>query len=350
MLHSIVQEDIKNIASQSLEWEKLKDSCILISGANGFLPSYLVETLLYLNDTFKLNIKTLALVRNKQKAEKRFSHHIGRKDLEFIIQDVSDPVQISPRQKIDYIIHAATQASPMYYSVDPIGTQNPNIFGTTNLLKLAKEKNVKSFLYFSSGEVYGVLNEQQIPTKENDYGYLDPMLLRSCYGESKRMGENICVCWHHQHQIPIKIVRPFHTYGPGMDLNDGRVFADFVSDVVHGKDIVMKSSGTDTRAFCYIADATLGFLQVLLDGKNGEVYNVGSDKETSIKDLAHILVNIFPEKRLKVVMKTNEVSDNYVRSSIRRSCPDISKMKELSWQPFYSVEEGFKRTILSYFN
>jgi len=350
MLHSIVREDIKYIASQSLEWKKLQDACVLISGANGFLPSYLVETLLYLNDTFQLNTKVLALVRSQEKAERKFSHHAGRKDLEFIVQDVSQPILISQQQKVDYIIHAASQASPMYYNVDPIGTQNANIFGTTNLLKLAKKKDVKSFLYFSSGEVYGVLNEQQIPTKENDYGYLDPMILRSCYGESKRMGENICVCWHHQHQIPIKIVRPFHTYGPGMDLNDGRVFADFVSDIVHNKDIVMKSSGTDVRAFCYLADATAGFFKVLLNGENGEAYNVGSDKETSIKELAHILVNLFPEKKLKVEIKTNEISDNYVRSSIRRSCPDISKISKLSWQPFYSVEEGFKRTILSYFN
>lgn len=350
MLHPIIKEDLEFIVNHPVDWKKLVNTSVLISGANGFLPSYLVETLLHLNDVKKLNISVLALVRNKEKAAKRFSHHNGRKDIEFIVQDVSEPLTIATDLRVDYIIHAASQASPLYYSVDPIGTQNPNILGTTHLLKLAKEKNVKSFVFFSSGEVYGELKEHQIPTKENDYGSLDPMTLRSCYGESKRMGENICICWLHQHKVPVKIVRPFHTYGPGMDLKDGRVFADFVSDIVHNRDIVMKSSGTDVRAFCYLADATLGFLQVLLDGKNGEAYNVGSDKETSIRDLANILTGLFPEKGLKTVINETVVSDNYVRSSIRRSCPDISKVKELNWKPHYSVKEGFKRTILSYIN
>jgi nucleoside-diphosphate-sugar epimerase len=350
MLHKIVQEDLEFIAAHPVDWKKVSGCTVLISGANGFLPQYLVETLLYLNETRHLNMKVLALVRNENKAKLRFSHHVGRKDLVFVVQDVCDPVKIPGDGPVDYIIHAASQASPLFYSVDPIGTQNANTIGTSNLLKVAKEKNVKSFLFFSSGEVYGVLKENQVPTREDDYGSLDPMILRSCYGESKRMGENICICWLHQHKVPVKIVRPFHTYGPGMDLQDGRVFADFVSDIVHNRDIVMKSAGTDIRAFCYIADATLGFLQVMLEGKSGEAYNVGSDKETMIRDLANILVGLFPEKKLKVVINENVVSENYVRSSIRRSCPEISKIKSLDWKPFHSVGDGFRRTILSYMN
>jgi nucleoside-diphosphate-sugar epimerase len=348
MLSKIVKDDLKFIVNHPLDWNLLKNSTALISGANGFLPSYLVETLLFLNDSKNLNIKVIALVRNHEKAQARFSHHFKRSDLELLIHDVTLPLAISSSVKIDYIIHAASQASPLYYSVDPIGTQNANTYGTSNLLQIAKEKNVKSFLFFSSGEVYGVLQPHQVPTKENDYGYLDPLLLRSCYGESKRMGENICVCWHHQYKTPVKIVRPFHTFGPGMDLEDGRVFADFVADIVHNRDIVMKSAGTDVRAFCYLADATLGFLKVLLYGKDGEAYNVGSDKETSIRELAEILVGLFPEKKLKLMINESQVSSNYVRSSIRRSCPDIAKMRALGWNPYYSVAEGFKRTIQSY--
>lgn len=350
MLHPIVKEDLEFIVNHPVAWDKLANATVLISGANGFLPGYLVESLLYLNEAKQLNITVLALVRNKEKADKRFSHHAGRTDLRFLVGDVSEPLNIGEDLRIDFIIHAASQASPLYYSVDPIGTQNANTLGTTNLLKLAREKQVKSFLFFSSGEVYGELKEHQIPTRENDYGSLDPMILRSCYGESKRMGENICICWLHQYQVPVKVVRPFHTYGPGMDLKDGRVFADFVSDIVHNRDIVMKSAGTDVRAFCYLADATVGFFKVLLEGTDGEAYNVGSAKETSIRDLAHELVGLFPEKKLQVVINESVVSQNYVRSSIRRSCPDISKMKSLNWEPYYSVGEGFRRTILSYMN
>lgn len=343
-MNTILKEDLDFITNSHTGWQKLANSTVLISGANGFLPHYLVETLFHLNDVKQLNIKILALVRSKERSDQRFSHRKDRKDIEFLVQDICEPVIFKDR--IDYIIHAASQASPLYYSKDPIGTQNANTIGTTNLLKLAKEKNVKSFLFFSSGEVYG--SPLAIPTKETDYGYMDPMLLRSCYGESKRMGENICVCWWHQHKVPVKIVRPFHTYGPGLDLADGRVFADFVADVVRNKDIIMKSDGSDVRAFCYIADATIGFFNVLLNGENGEAYNVGSDKETSIKELADILTGLFPEKKLKVVMNEAIASKDYVRSSIRKSCADITKIKRLNWQPVYNVSDGFKRMILSY--
>ncbi len=346
MINPILKEDLNFITDSTIGWRKLENCTVLVSGANGFLPHYLIETLFHLNDVKQSNIKILALVRNKEKSDQRFAHRQNRKDIQFLVQDICEPVTYP--DKIDYVIHAASQASPLYYSKDPIGTQNANTIGTSNLLKLAKDKNVKSFLFFSSGEVYGVLQEHQIPTKENDYGYMDPLLLRSCYGESKRMGENICVCWWHQYQVPVKIVRPFHTYGPGLDLEDGRVFADFVADVVHNKDIVMKTDGSDVRAFCYIADATIGFFNVLLNGENGEAYNVGSDKETSIKELAYILTGLFPEKKLKVVINEKEASKDYVRSSIRKSCADITKVKKLNWQPVYSVEEGFKRMILSY--
>ena len=111
---------------------------------------------------------------------------------------------------------------------------------------------VESFLFLSSGEVYGAIDSVHIPTGEKEYGFIDPTDVRSCYGESKRMGETMCISYFHQFNIPSKIVRPFHTYGPGMQLDDGRVFADFVSDIVNGKDIVMKSDGSAIRAFCIL--------------------------------------------------------------------------------------------------
>ena len=231
MSYRILQEDLEFIVSSKLDWDLFSDSTVLISGANGFLPAYMVETLLYLNSKYRKNIKVLALVRNAEKAFEKFKHHKDRSDLEFLVQDVCTPIR-SELTKIDYIIHAASQASPKYYGKDPIGTINANTIGTTNLLALAKEKSVKGFLFFSSGEVYGQVKDDQIPTKETDYGYLDPTNIRSCYGESKRMGENICISWFHQYGVPVKIIRPFHTYGPGMDLADGRVFADFVADIV----------------------------------------------------------------------------------------------------------------------
>ncbi|OGH95339.1 MAG: UDP-glucuronate decarboxylase [Candidatus Melainabacteria bacterium GWA2_34_9] len=344
MYNYIVKEDLKYITDADLPWNLFENSTVLISGANGFLPSYMVHTLIYLNEKYNKNIKILALVRNKKKAEKRFKDYIDRNDFKLIVQDVCKPIKIDMDTDLDFIIHAASQASPKYYGIDPIGTFNANVKGTNNLIKLAYEKKSKSFLFFSSSEIYGEISKNQIPTKESDYGYLDPLNVRSCYAEGKRAGETICICWQYQYNIPIKIARPFHIYGPGMDLNDGRVFADFARNIVNNKNIVLNSDGSATRSFCYIADAIIGFFTILLKGEAGQSYNVGFNKETSILELAEILVNLFPEKNLKVIKKEDQFNKGYIKSKITRSCPDILKIKKLGWIPQFSIQEGFKRT------
>jgi UDP-glucuronate decarboxylase len=347
MNKKILEEDLEVIVSTDLPWEKFKNSTVLISGANGFLPAYMVETLLYLNITRDLNIKVIGLVRNREKASVRFSHYKERNELTFIVQDVCEPINCN--DKIDYIVHAASQASPKFYGTDPVGTLSANTLGTHNLLKLAHENHVKSFLFFSSGEVYGQVDDSQVPTKENQYGYLDPTNLRSCYAESKRMGETMCVSWFHQYGIPTKIVRPFHTYGIGMSLDDGRVYADFVADVINNRNIQMKSDGSAIRAFCYIADATVGFFTVLFRGENAQAYNIGNNEcEISILQLANTLVNLFPDKKLRVIQK--DIADNkkYLKSNISRNCPDVTKVQFLSWKPVTSIEKGFTRTIMSF--
>ena len=343
-MNNILKEDISHIINSFKQWERFKNKTVLISGANGFLPAYLVETFLALGSDF--NVKIIALVRTKQKAEKRFSEFLTNPNLIIIEHDVCNEFKTS--EKIDFIIHAASQASPKYYKTDPVGTLNANVLGTINLIKLAQEKNVESFLYFSSGEVYGEVKEEDIPIKEETFGYLNPATVRACYAESKRMGETICVSYFTQYGVKAKAVRPFHTYGPGMALDDGRVFADFVSNIVNKQNIVLNSDGSAKRAFCYLTDATIGFLTVLLNGENGEVYNVGNpNEEHSILELANILVNLYPEFKLEVVLnKTTNM--NYLKSSITRNSPNIDKVKSLNWQPKVTVQEGFKRTIASF--
>jgi UDP-glucuronate decarboxylase len=347
MRHAVVTEDLHNITSASLPWEELEDKVVLITGAAGFLPAYMVETLLYLNEQRPdQRVQVIGLVRNLEKAAARFSTYAGRKDLRLLVQDVSKPLHIDGA--VDYIIHAASQASPKYYQSDPVGTLSANVFGSQHLLNLGRVKDIKSYLYFSSGEVYGQIRDDQVPTREDDYAVVDPMAVRSCYGESKRMGENMCVAWHQQYGVPAKVARPFHTYGPGMALDDGRVFADFVADLVAGRDIIMKSDGLATRAFCYLTDATKGFFTVLLKGENGQAYNVGNDKaEVSILYLAERLVALFPEKKLKVVQQSVSKT-GYLQSKISRGCPEVSKIKRLGWEPEISIEDGFRRTVMSF--
>ena len=346
-VHPIILKDLQTIIKSDLPWEKLYGKTVLITGANGFLPAYMVQTLLLLNEnigTDKL-IKVIGLVRNIEKAKKKFESILDNNIFSLIVADITMPIVIN--EKIDFIIHAASQASPKYYGTDPVGTLSANTIGTFNLLNLAVENYVEKFLYFSSSEVYGtVANSNSID--ENSYGLIDPTQVRSCYAESKRMGETMCVSFSSQYKVPVNTVRPFHTYGPGLSFDDGRVFADFVANIVRGEDIVMNSDGSSVRSFCYLADATVGFFTVLLKGENSASYNVGNPKESvSIAELADLLVDIYPDKKLRAIFNKVE-KEGYLKSNVSKVCPSIEKLISLGWEPNTNLKDGFKRTIDSF--
>lgn len=347
-MNKIIQEDLATICSNhAVDWERFNNKTVLITGANGMLPSYLVYTLLYLTEIKGYKIKVIALVRNIEKATAKFKHYLNSGNLTLLVQDVTSHIDIDGT--VDYIIHAASQASPKYYGVDPVGTINANVQGTINVLVLAREKHSKSVLYVSSGEVYGKKTDGK-PNTEDEYGLVDPLSVRSCYGQSKRMGETLCVCWNYQFNTHAKIVRPFHCFGPGMLLNDGRVFADFIGNILRNEDIVLHSDGSAVRAFCYITDATLQFFKVLLDGKDSEAYNVGNlNNSVSIKKLAETLTILYPDKKLKVIVDIdeNDLRTSKMKSPLSVSIPDTHKIEALGIRPEVSIKEGFKRTIES---
>jgi UDP-glucuronate decarboxylase len=263
-----------------------------------------------------------------------------------VVQDVREAYS-GPRG-IGYVIHAASQASPKFYAVDPAGTFETNVFGTMRMLEIAKADRSEAFLQFSSGEVYGRVDNLDVPIDESSFGALNPMDIRSCYGEGKRASETLCACWHAQYNVPAKIVRLSHTYGPGMRLDDGRVFADFVRDIVARRDIVMKSDGTARRPFCYLADATIAFFAILLLGNSGEAYNVGTDSECSILELAEMLCGLFPERGCRVIRQDRKPGDPYVVAPPGGGHFDLSKIRSLGWEPTTDIHEGFRRTIESY--
>jgi UDP-glucuronate decarboxylase len=308
----------------------------------------MVETILHLNATKpEACITVLALVRNEQKAQQRFAAYNGNRYLKFLVQDVCDP--LPPTDTINFIIHAASQASPLYYGTDPVGTLSANVLGTLNLLNLARTQQIESFLYFSSSEVYGQVEEELIPIDENTFGYLSPTVVRSCYAESKRMGENMCVSYASQFGVPAKIVRVFHTYGPGMPLNDGRVFVDFVSNVLQGRDIEMHSDGSARRAYCYLTDATIAYFMILLTGVSGQSYNVGNPaEEYSVLELARLISSLSPHSGLRVRELPLNPNSPYVPSAVNRVSPRIDKAKALGWMPQVSASTGFARAIASY--
>ncbi len=347
MRHPIVEADLQYILATESDWAPLAGASLVVSGAAGFLPAYMVETVLALNDRrLQEPTQVTGLVRNLKRARERFRGYEGRADLQLIEHDISRPL---PELKTaDFIVHAASQASPKFYGPDPVGTMAANTAGTEYLLRLAHARQAKKYLYFSSGEVYGPA-PARVPTGEADYGPLDCLNVRSCYAESKRLGETLCVAWHAQFGVPATIVRPFHTYGPGMRLDDGRVFADFVKDIVERRPIQLKSAGSATRAFCYLADATSGFFRVLLRGQAAKAYNIGNDRaECSIAALADMLVGLFPERHLAVVRQARDAADSYLPHALERSCPDITLARQLGWQPTTTLADGFRRTVRSF--
>jgi UDP-glucuronate decarboxylase len=341
--NEVILDDLESLLDYPLKWKELKKLKILITGGNGFLASFLAKSLLAASERYNLGIEVIAIVRNKHKVD-RLTDWLDFKGLTVFEHDLSTEL---PKDfpSANWIIHASSKASPKFYGSDPMGTLMPNSFGTLNLLKKAVKDETSKFLFISSSEVYGQLG---IPLTEDVFGSIDPMDIRATYAESKRMGELLTNVFSHQESIDCYVARPFHTYGPGVYLDDGRVFSDFVSNVVSNEPISLNSDGKASRPFCYITDAILAFLVILMDGKSGEAYNVSNpDGNISIIDLAHMISRLIQGRHVEVKQNLN-IDEDYIPSPIVKQDPRIEKILELGWKPSITLEEGFTRMIQSY--
>jgi dTDP-glucose 4,6-dehydratase len=347
---AVIDADASNIAAANLPWEQLAGARVAVTGASGFLGGYLVRTLLALNRSGQISapVTVFGMVRDLDAARATFSDIAPEAGLSLVQWDFSTPgvPDIDPPE---YVIHAASQASPRFYAADPVGTLLPNIVGTLSLLRwLQRAPSPRGLLFVSSSEVYGVTPTQGT-LSEHDYGTLNPAELRACYAEGKRAGETLCIAWQAQFGLPTFIVRPFHTYGPGLKPEDGRVFADFAFNVLRGENIVMSSDGTARRAFCYGADAVEAFFTVLLKGEPAVPYNVGNpDAELSVLELAELLVALYPERGLVVERHGHAPAAGYMPSSFPRLVPNIHALRALGWEPRVAPEVGFRRMIGAY--
>ena len=341
----IVQEDLKGIISASyLNLEKLRGKTILITGVSGMLATYLAYTIYYLNIHENFQTKIIGTARNMEKANAKFQN-LSKEYFELIQHDVTEPLEYEG--VIDYIIHAASNASPKFISTDPVGIIKANTLGTMNLLELSRKKTIQNFLFLSTREIYGKSIKNSLT--EQDYGGFDILSPRACYPESKRMAETLLESYAVQYKIPYTVARIAHSYGPGMEVNnDGRIMSDLISNVVNSEDIILKSEGTAERAFCYLSDATTALLTILLNGDFGQAYNVANEDEPiQIRDLAQKLVTLLPERGLKVKFDIPK-SQSTAYSTDGRTVMDMSKIEKLGWQRVVTLDSGLKKTIESF--
>ena len=254
-----------------------------------------------------------------------------------------DIVKCETYPRADFLIHAASIASPTFYRQYPIETMDANVIGLRRLLDQARETKPESVLFFSSSEIYGDPDAAHIPTDENFRGYVSCTGPRACYDESKRFGETLCVSFWNVHRVPVKISRPFNNYGPGLRLGDRRVLPDFFRDVLNNKDVVLLSDGRATRTFCYVSDAMEGYLRLLLSGENGESFNIGTEKpEVSMADLAQQVIAVCGKKVQVIRGKSDD--QQYLTDNPWRRCPNISKARQrLKYEPKVSLAEGLGR-------
>lgn len=341
-LSNVIKEDIKDLSKEiNGQLKKLEGSTVLISGGGGFLGGYFLDLIDYCNQNlFETPCHVICIENFISSAPQRIQHLQNNQNFELVNQDIVQPLNIN--KKVDYMIHAASIASPTYYRKYPIETIETNVMGLKNLLDFGKKQGVKSFLFFSTSEIYGNPAPEFIPTPETYNGNVSCTGPRACYDESKRLGETLCVNYFQQFRVPVKVVRPFNVYGPGLRIDDKRVIPDFFNDALHHKKISLLSNGAPTRSFCYIRDAIKGFMLALLSDHDGEAFNIGNDEvEISMLGLAKLVGKLVGGVEIEY-KKSND--DQYLIDNPQRRCPDLTKAKNLlGFEPKVGLEEGLSR-------
>jgi len=317
---------------------KFEGKTVLITGANGFLGQYFLEAFIYLNQSvFKTPCDIVAA--DSHITNTTTNDSLGALPYRFLLQDVSKPFPVE--EKPDYILHAAGIASPMYYRRFPLETIEVATEGTRNMLELARKSKSLGLVYFSSSEIYGDPDPAHVPTTEDYNGNVSSIGPRACYDESKRLGETFCSVYHQKFGTRVMIVRPFNVYGPGMKEADYRVLPNFANSIKAGKALNIYGTGHQTRTFCFVEDAILGFLQVLLSGRSGEAYNIGNPSpEISMRGLVELITKISTRP---VKCEFIPYPESYPAGEPMRRCPDIGKAaKDVGFTPGVDLEQGLR--------
>ncbi len=300
---------------------------VLVTGGAGFLGSHLCERLL--NEGNDVICVDNLFTGSKD----NIRHLMTNPYFEFIRHDITEPLYV----EVDEIYNLACPASPVYYQFDPIKTAKTSVIGATNMLGLARRVHAR-ILQASTSEVYG--DPEIHPQPESYRGCVNPIGIRSCYDEGKRMAETLFFDYYRQYNLDIKVMRIFNTYGPRMSPNDGRVVSNFIVQALTGRDITIYGDGSQTRSFCYVDDLIEGMYRLMnsRDGFTGPV-NIGNPAEFTMLELAEEIIKL-TKSNVGIVFKELPQDDPMQRKPVI----DLAQ-KELDWEPQIALEEGLKRTI-----
>lgn len=330
-------DDVQNVCNLALPWEQLKNKTVLISGASGMIGSFLIHVLLHK----QLNIHVIALGRNEERAKERFQEYWESKNFSFISHDINNALELE--EKVDFVIHAASNTHPVAYATDPIGTILTNIIGTRNMLDLAYAKAAERFLFVSSVEVYGENRGDTEYFDEGYCGYIDCNTLRAGYPEGKRAGEALCQAYLKQKNMDIVIGRLSRTYGPSMLESDTKAISQFIKKGASKEDIILKSEGNQLYSYCYVADAVSALLTILLAGQRGEAYNISDEKsDISLRDLAYMIAEY---AGVKVRFELPDEVESAGYSKATKALMKSGKLKSLGWSAGWSMKDGVRETL-----
>lgn len=341
-----IEQDFADIASRDLPWDKLKNSTVLVTGATGLVGSMTVKALVKIEEIKNLGMKVLALVRNEEKAKHVFKGYLEDSALELLVQDITQP--ITTAHKADYIIHTAAIVNSKMMVTYPVETIDTSVKGTVNIFEYAKACDSKSVVYVSSMEIYGAADPTLDCVREENYGYVEPLNVRSCYPEGKRICECIMAAYHHEYGVNAKSARLCQIFGAGVAPDDTRVFAQFARSLINGEDIVLHTDGTSTGNYCYTADCVAGMLYILLLGENGQAYNVANEaNHMLVKEMAALVASM-SDGKTNVVFDIPEDALKYGYAPKVKVKLSGEKLRALGFEAKVELKEMYRRMIGSW--
>lgn len=342
----ILKQDVNDLADAHLDlWRELDGCRMLMTGGTGFVGSFILHLIASLRCRHGLHIDVLALVRSRKRLRDVLGGDWEGSWLRVVERDLRAPLSLKNEGPIEYCIHAASNADPVTYRVDPLGTMMTNVVGTEQILQYLAGLDTKPFriVYLSSVEAYGGHNQEGI-LKEEDKGSFDPAVVRNCYPISKLAAENLCAGARLQLGLPVTVARMAYLYGPGDRLDDPKIVTLFLRMLKEGRDIEMHSTGLQRRSYCYIKDAVYGIMLLLLHGQNS-TYNIANGgEEVTIAGVAQKLTQLFGRPGGLVRYEQPDQGELARFSPPEDNILDASKIRALGFEAEVGLTQGLERT------